>query len=137
MKVFSCATLLIIGFVLAEKSTKVPRNFHSSSELSAFVKNSIDKDLETLNLLDRAMAAPGKRHQKASRKLKTKLHASSNAIKSRQLLDLMGGLFGTNNDGEEDSVMLDSLASLQSSTEPSSELTSHRRRPDCPHAEAP
>ena len=79
MKVF--LIFLLSSSLLAKTPVPEIPHFHSSTELSAYVRNSIDQDLETLNLLDRATSTPRKtpknnRRLKAQKPQKRKTRAN-------------------------------------------------------------
>ena len=61
--------LFIINFVELNNQFTIPK-FHSSSELNNYVRQSLKQDIETLNLLDRAINTPKRKTKKVSRKLK-------------------------------------------------------------------
>ena len=63
------SSLIIALSVSKSTGIRFP-NFQSSAELSNYVKHSLQKDLETVNLLDRAMATPLRRTKSINRKLK-------------------------------------------------------------------
>ncbi len=131
MKLFWCAFLLISTCLSVSKKIQQIPHFRSSTELSAYVKSSIDKDLETLNLLDRAMAAPIKRHGKQNRQLRGKHQKSKASAKARNL-----GLFGGSSNDDETNPMIEALSSLDTKIEPEGQLISDCGRTDSADAKA-
>ena len=106
--------LVIFSADILTKSVQGPQN---SAELSAMVKKSLDSDIETLNLLDRAMAAPAHKPHRANRRLRAKKHAAS---KERNLF-----LWGKGSHSDTDDVMLNALTDMQTSIEPEGKLKSN------------
>ena len=68
LQLFFCATLAF-ATNHASPTVGIPV-FHTSTDLTNYVKNSLMQDLETINLLDREMATPVRKTKKANRKLR-------------------------------------------------------------------
>ena len=96
MKVF--ILFLLTSFILTKTPVPEIPQFHSSTELSAYVRNSIDQDLETLNLLDRATSTP-KRSQKNNRQLKAQKPQKRKTRNYNSDRRLEGGLFSNIGEG--------------------------------------
>lgn len=118
---------IFTNMIVAASSNESLPHFKNSAELSNFVRKSIDQDLETLNLLDRAMAAPINHNKKSGRRLRTQQSSDTskkNKVKQRNL-----SLFG---DDEEENLstnpMIDAINNLESKVDPEGMLKSDSRR---------
>lgn len=118
---------IFTNMIVAASSNESLPHFKNSAELSNFVRKSIDQDLETLNLLDRAMAAPINHNKKSGRRLRTQQSSDTskkNKVKQRNL-----SLFG---DDEEENLstnpMIDAINNLESKVDAEGMLKSDSRR---------
>ena len=96
MKVF--IVFLLTSSLLTKTPVPEVPHFHSSTELSAYVRNSIDQDLETLNLLDRATSTP-RRSQKNNRRLKAQKPQKRKTRSNKSDRRLEDGLFSNIGEG--------------------------------------
>ena len=118
--------LILTLFVNLSLNSKTKASIQTSADLSAMVRNSIDHDLETLNLLDREMASYKKRGKK-SRRLSSNHKKQKLQNTERQLL---GGFGGSKISDDLDDTMLSALTDMQTTIEPESDIKSNNRRPN-------
>ena len=115
-------SLLILAlFVNLSLHSKGKATIQTSADLSAMVRNSIDHDLETLNLLDREMASYKKKSKK-SRRLSSNQKKQKLQNTERQLL---GGFGGGKITDDLDDTMLSALTDMQTTIEPEGKIKSH------------
>lgn len=126
MKLFSLLIFIIEINVAVSKGFKedIP-HFKNSAELSHYVRDSIDKDLETLNLLDRAMAAPVKQKSKNARQLKAKPSAKRTANKTKQRELSLFGSGEEDEDNDQTNPMIEAISNMETKVDSEGSLISH------------